>query len=321
MEQKDEKVTPETQPKKCRLFCWMKRIVLWILGLILAFLLLILSGGTHALVKYVACPIANKIGVPVSVETFAFYPLTGYLHITNLKVENPKSFTEGSNYYVETPLLELGNFEFDFDVSSLFSDEYTVDTIQLTGLHALYALDYNTSNVDALIAQITGDKPSDDAIEEAPERVEEIKEERKEAQEEAKEKKELRFLIRHINLADNHVRFYNGSLGLPILIPLPPLEMRDVDNRTVYERLRPMTDLVIGGYETLVNGLGRAADVLKDGAAAANAVLSDSASAAEAVFSDSASAAGDVISDGAAAVEEAAGAAVEGVIDIFNRKK
>ncbi len=319
------KAYKEAHPRFATAYRWTMRTLIGILCAILLLIIIILCGGTHGIVKYIACPIANAFGLPVSVETFSVYPLTGYVHIANLKVENPKLFVEGNPYYTENNLFELGDFTFDFDVGSLFTGKYTVDLLALKGMRFLYAVDYKTSNVDALVAQLVGDKPSDEPVTEAEENRQEVKEEHAEFKEEVKEEKEpLQYLVRSVEIEDNLVRFYNGTLDFSLPIQLPPISMTDVDNETLGEKLLGMTDTVVEGYDKLVGGLGKATDALKDGAAAAETIFKDGAATTETLLTDGFNAAGDVLSNGSGSVEEAADAAVEnmkqGFKDLLKRK-
>ena len=57
-------------------------------------------------------------------------------------------------------LLTLGLAEADLDVPSLLTDTVTVELIRIHGIRALYAFANDTTNVDALIAQLVPPKPA-----------------------------------------------------------------------------------------------------------------------------------------------------------------
>ncbi len=298
-------------------FRWIFRLIKWIISLVLILILVILLGGTGPLVKHVVFPIANSIGVPISVERFALYPLGGYIQIKNLQVNNPTLFTEGDEVYVEQPLLKIGEFTVDVEMSSLLSDEYVVDIVRLSGLRCLYAFDYDTTNVDALVAQIVGEKdPETEVAEEVHEEVQAGKVEQDEAKAEEpaepeEEAKPLRFRIHLFDISDNSIAMRNGNYPVPMYLPiaLPPMTMHDVDNETLREELEPTFEKCYWTYEKIVGGLGELGEKLGEGFKAAEGILGDGLKAT-----------GGVLNDGATGTGEALKSSGEALKGLFNKR-
>ncbi len=328
---------------KCRAKCMMLRkifawllwgigqLIRWIVNLLLVLIVVILLGGTGFLVKQIVVPVANHYGVPLSIGEFNFYPLKGYLQIKDFRVDNPQTFLEKDEVYTENPLLAFSHFEVDFDMNTLFSgDEYVVENLELCGLRVLYAFDCDTTNVDALIAQITG--PSEPAPESAPEAQPEQTpaaepapesqpapepqpQAAPEADTPATEQKSLRMRIAHFKIEDNWVSLRNGNLYVPLAIslPLPPMELNNITNYELKEWIDSVVDKFIYACEVIESGVDKAWELIGNGFGAGVAALGDFANASLKVLgdigaatADFAKSAGTVVVDGAAAVGEGA---------------
>ncbi len=310
------------------------QIVRWVVNLVLVLLILILCGGTGFLVKTIAVPVANHYGVPLSIGSFDLYPLAGHIRITDFRVDNPKTFIEkDSEVYTENPLVAFAFFEVDVDMKTLFSgDEYVVDNIELRGLRALYAFDCDTTNVDALIAQILGtpapapEAPSEPEPQPQPEPTPEPEpspepqqqpepqpepqpaaEPAPEAQPEA-EAKELRFRIAQFKLEDNWISLRNGNLMVPLAIslPLPPVEMHDIDNYTLGEWVDGVVTKLMTAVDLVKNGVGNALELLGDGLGAGVEALGNLTEASLEVLGDVGAATAEIATEAGAALAEGA---------------
>ncbi len=357
LEPKREKVAEKCAPVKAKMgtlwakLYWVRKIfgwLIWLVGqcirwavnLICVLILMILFGGTGILVKHLVVPLANKFDVPLSVERFDLYPLKGYLHIERLRIDNPTSFIEhDAEVYQEHPLVEIGLFELDFDMSTLFSgDEYVVENLELTGLRALYAFDCDTTNVDALIAQIQGKpqlpaeeasseeeatpepqaqpEPEAPAPEPAPAPEAPAQEETPPAEAApAEEEKQVRIRIAHLNFEDNWVSLRNGNLYVPLAVslPLPPLECENMDNYTLQEWIDSIVSKLKTAYDVIASGVGNALELIGDGLGAGVEVLGDFAGAAGEVLGDIGASAAEIATETGAAVMEGAKDLAEGV--------
>ncbi len=229
-------------------------VVAWILVALIAF---ILVGGLGPTVKYVGVPIARAIGLPLTIERCVILPLGGYVCIEGLQVDNPKAFVEAKpDVYAEVPLAKVGKLELDVGMRTLFFKELCIDSVQLTGLRVLYAFDLGTNNVAALLTQMgVNPKEAEEVSEEMQAEVDEVSEE------------EVETSTKAIRLA--YVHFEDNSVSIrkfmTIPIPLPPMTLRDVDNRTLQERIKSTIVPVKKALDVSQRGFGTGVDKVGDG--------------------------------------------------------
>ena len=244
----------------------IRTVLLVVLALVLVLVIFAAAGGLGPLVKHVAPPVAKAFGVPLSIEKCVILPFGGYVRLEGVKVDNPSAFVAAKpEMYNQTPLVQIGLFEADVGVRSLFTDEWVVDSLQLTGLRALYAFDLETTNVDALLAQMPQRKapsaePTASAAEPTPET---------EPKESGAPKQ---FRLAYVHFENNSVSLYK-YVTLPI--PLPALTLRDIDSTTLRERVMALLEPVSKSIETLgsgvsglVEGVGTGLNALGNSAAA-----------------------------------------------------
>lgn len=224
----------------------IRAVVLTVLIVLAVLLIFVAAGGLGPLVKHVAPPVAKAIGVPLSIERCVILPLGGYVRLEGVKVENPTRFTEANpEVYGKTPLVEIGMVEADVGMRTLLSKELVIDTLQLTGLRALYAYDLETTNVEALLAQL-------------PKRMTETAEVAE--PEPAGEPKQIR--LAYVHFEDNSVSIRKY---VTVPVPLPALTLTDIDNHTFMERLVAIIAPVQKSIETLCTGVGGLLDGVGSG--------------------------------------------------------
>ena len=229
-------------------------VVAWILGALIAF---ILVGGLGPTVKYVGVPVARAFGLPLTIERCVILPLGGYVCIEGLQVDNPKAFVEAKpDVYGEVPLAKIGKLELDVGMRTIFFKELCIDSVQLTGLRVLYAFDLDTNNVAALLTQMGVNQ------EEAEEATEEAQEEVEEASEEEVEKKTKVVRLAYVHFEDNSVSIRKF---MTIPIPLPPMTLHNVDNRTLQERIKGVFVPVQKAIDVSEKGIGAGIDKMEDG--------------------------------------------------------
>lgn len=287
--------------KKALAILW--KTVKWFLIVIVVLVALILCGALGPIVKWTAPVVANCMGAKVSLEECSILPLGGYVRIGGLRVENPKAFREqNADLYNEQALAEVGNLELDFAVLSLFGEEYVVDKIELTGLRALYAFDYGTTNVDALVDEM-GLKPKaqteaegvDAAPVEAPETPA--------PEEKAKTKKSLKHArLAYVKIADNSVTV-RKFINLPITIP--PVELVDTNTRDLIAKINETLAPLYQALRGLGNGLASSVDVVGEGVNAATDTVTEGVDAAATTVTDGLGSATEVLSGGLQNMDEA----------------
>lgn len=283
--------------KKALCIAW--KTVKWFLIVLAVLIALILCGALGPIVKWTAPVVANCMGAKVSLDECTILPLGGYVRIGGLRVENPKAFREqNADIYTAQPLAQVGNLELDFAVRSLFGEEYVVDKIELTGLRALYAFDYGTTNVDALVDEMglkpeaqTESEVADVAPVETPEASETPA---TEAQ--PKTKKSLKHArLAYVKIADNSVTI-RKFINLPIV--LPPLEMEDANSRDLIAKINESLAPLYKALRGLGEGLGTAAGVVGDSLCTATDKVGEGLGAATNTVTDGLGAAADTLSGG-----------------------
>jgi hypothetical protein len=273
--------------------------ILWktlkVVLIVLAVLIVaILAGALGPIVKWTAPTIAKCMGAEVSIEECSILPLGGYVKLGGLRVENPTVFrTQNAKVYDETPLAQVGNLEIDFAMRSLFGKEYVVDKIELSGLRALYAFDYDTTNVDALMDEMGLKKPTEATTEEAVSEVEaEVAEaETEEVETTPAEKKapqevpEVR--LAYVNISDNSVTI-RKYMNFPVVIP--PMTLEDTSTSDLKARmgktLEPALKALKGVGDTLGKGLDTATDAIGTGVNTATDAIGTGVNAATNVLGD-----------------------------------
>ncbi|MBQ9693455.1 MAG: hypothetical protein IJV69_01695 [Kiritimatiellae bacterium] len=270
--------------KKALRILW--KVVLSVLILLAVILLFVLCGGLGPTVTFAAPKVAKHFGADVSLEKCVILPLGGYIRIEGLRVENPEAFrTQNAKVYADSALAQLGKLELDFAMRSLFGKEYVVDKIELTGVRALYAFDFGTTNVDALMAQLKLPEPAPAEPEAAPAQPAEFPDIR----------------LAYVHLEDNSVTI-RKFVNVPVV--LPPMTLTDTDSRTLKEKIQdlvaPVTKVVSGVGDTLGkttemigDGLGKTTESLGEGLGKTTEALGSGLGATKETLSDSAKAIGD----------------------------
>ncbi len=303
--------------KKPRPLVWLAKTIAFLFNTIIWVIVLVLAGALGPIISTLATPVASLVGVDAKIEKCVILPLGGYVQIAGVRVENPKTFREkDAEIYGEEPLAVLKNFEIDVAVLHLLKKEVRVDLLQLEGVRALYAFDYDTTNVDALIEGITGKK--DAVVEDATEEVVEASEETPEeaptevAETQPTEQGEpWNVYLKKISISDNSVtirkRIFGKSVPFPVV--LPPVAYADIDGKEFVSKMQNTFEPVVKSIKAITDGLAKGGEMLSDGAGAvldgAGALAGD-AGEAGAVLLDGAGDAGAAVLEGAGAAGEKA---------------
>lgn len=237
----------------------IRTVLLVVLAVVLVIVIFAAAGGLGPLVKHAAPPVAKAFGVPLSIEKCVILPLGGYVRLEGVKVENPTTFVEAKpEVYGKTPLAVIGMLEADVGMRTLFSKELVIDSLQLTGLRALYAYDLETTNVDALIAQLPKSvtEPTEEVTEPVPE-------------EPASEPKQIR--LAYVHFEDNSV---SVRKFVTVPVPVPPMTLTNIDNHTFQERMMA----IITSVQKTIKTIGSGASGLLDGVGSGLSTLGGGAS-------------------------------------------
>lgn len=237
----------------------LRRLLFGVVLVLFWLLVFVLAGGLGPLVTHLGAPIARAVGVPLTIGKCVILPLGGYVRIENLEVGNPTAFVEANpKVYGETPLAKIGFLECDIAMRSLLAKEIVVDTLQITGLRALYAYDLDTTNVDALLAQL-GVPPA--ASEAAPEAEPAPAPEAQPAAAPATEP--VKFRITYLHMEDNTVSL-RKYMTIPITLPAVTLE--DISSDDLQRRIDAVVQPAVKTVQGAADGIGAIGELLGDGA-------------------------------------------------------
>lgn len=237
----------------------LRRLLFGVVLVLFWLLVFVLAGGLGPLVTHLGAPIARAAGVPLTIGKCVILPLGGYVRIENLEVGNPTAFVEANpKVYGGTPLAKIGFLECDIAMRSLLAKEIVVDTLQITGLRALYAYDLDTTNVDALLAQL-GVPPA--ASEAAPEAEPAPAPEAQPAAAPATEP--VKFRITYLHMEDNTVSL-RKYMTIPITLPAVTLE--DISSDDLQRRIDAVVQPAVKTVQGAADGIGAIGELLGDGA-------------------------------------------------------
>ncbi len=255
-----------TKPAPLR---WVAKTLAGVLNVVVWLIIFILVGGLGPTVKYVGIPVANMVGVPAQIGSCTILPLGGYIKIEGLRVDNPTLFVEKDpSVYAKDPLVSINRFEFDLAMLSLLKREIRIQTVELEGTRFLYASEFETTNIDALVAQIVGEKAAVEAKEEVKEEVADVKEEVQEPKDADDEAEAFNIHIVHASISDTVVTVRQRIFGAPVVLPLPlpPLAMNELDGAAFMQKMDDFFAPVAKAIGTLGKGLSDGSQAIMDGA-------------------------------------------------------
>ena len=235
----------------------MKKLIKILVGIVAALVILLLvvvltlPMTIGPIVKTAASVGGPKVlGVPVSVGDVKLSPLAGSLVISQVKVGNPKGYSEKEAFAVEK--VEIG-----LNLSSLASDTIVVRKILIDAPAISYESKDGKSNFDTMLANAK----------------------KSSAEEKAKTDKEKKtgkkVVIEEFSLSGAKVAFASGlTMGKSLTIPLPPVTVRDIGKASggasFVDALTEVINGILGGLTQAVTGAaGAAGDLLKGAGGAA----------------------------------------------------
>lgn len=273
----------------------MKKMLKILLGilvvLVLAFVVLNLFLGKIVLkTTNAAAPAA--LGVPVTLQDADIALLRGRAALAGLHVDNPAGFkTDG--------ILDLGSISVRLDNSSLLSDTIVIKEITIDGLVLTYEQGLRTSNLGALINQLSAGKEEEPSGQDKPEETP--------AGEEKPGKKviieKLSITGSRMNLSLTGAAALTGGGAIPI--PLPPITLTDLgkesDGLTVTEAIQKILNAILDVATSAISGtgklLGAGAGAVGEGAADAGKAVVNTAADAGKALGNAAADAGKAVGD------------------------
>ena len=273
----------------------MKKLLKILLGilvvLVLVFVVLNLFLGKIVLkTTNAAAPAA--LGVPVTLQDADIALLRGRAALAGLHVGNPAGFkTDG--------ILDLGSISVRLDNSSLLSDTLVIKEIAIDGLVLTYEQGLRTSNLGALIHQLSAGQEEEPSGQDKPEEPP--------AGEEKPGKKviieKLSITGSRMNLSLTGAAALTGGGAIPI--PLPPITLTDLgkesDGLTVTEAIQKILNAILDVATSAISGtgklLGAGAGAVGEGAADAGKAVVNTAADAGKALGNAAADAGKAVGD------------------------
>lgn len=270
----------------------MKKLVKILVGIVIAgvalllVVVLTLPLTIGPIVKTAASVGGPKaLGVSVSVGDVKLSPLSGSLVISQVKVGNPKGYSEKDAFAVDK--VEVG-----LNIKSLLSDTILIKKIQIDAPAISFESKDGKSNFDAMLSN-------------AKKSSEEEK-----AKKSTEKKAGKKVVIEVFSLNNGKVSYASAlTMGKALTIPLPSVTLHDIGKKSggtsFVDALTEVMNGILGGVTEAVTGAaGAAGDLLKGfGGSASNALkgatggAKDTASDAVNAAENAAKSAGDAAKD------------------------
>lgn len=188
---------------------WIKRLIIALIVL-LAVILVCASFFMGTLIKTGVNTVGpHLLGVPVTLEQAAFFPIRGKATLKNLVVGNPEGFNTSNAF-------ELVKLYVHMDVASLLSDKIVIEEIDIQAPVFTYEKSLRSSNIATLLEQLEG------ASDEGPDQ---------ENGDVAAEKSGPTVQINDFIIEDAQAKLSFTALGgAALTIPLPTIRLEDIGN-------------------------------------------------------------------------------------------
>ena len=238
----------------------MKKI-LSIVGIVILVLIVIVVLFMGQIIKAGIETAGPKIaGVPMSVEKVRVNPLTGNVHVKALIIGNPEGFKTDS-------LMELGEFNLDIALGSLFTDTIVIKQILIDAPEITYEKALRSSNISTLLDNLApAEKPKADVAEEPKEKKGAAK----------------KVVIEDFQLNDAKVHVTLTALGgKKMTLSLPSIQMQDIGKDTGGTDIKEVVSEVFGSVsDAIVKALASSGDFAGDALKDAGDVVGDVGGAA-----------------------------------------
>lgn len=206
----------------------------------------------------------SALGVPATLQDASLSLFKGQASFEGLHIGNPEGFkTDG--------LFDLASISVKLDNASLLTDTIIIREIAIAGMVLTYEKGLMSSNLGALIDQLSAGEKKD-----AHPKKEEAEEEKADAKDEKPGKKviieKLSITGSKMNVSITGAAALTGGGAIPI--PLPPITLTDLGKEkegvTVVEAIQDVLKAILGAAGSAITGaghlLGDGAKALGDGA-------------------------------------------------------
>ena len=187
--------------------------------------------------------VPKMTGTPVSIGKVDFRPFSGFVSIHDLKIGNPKGFSDGN-------VFSLGTISVSLQTGTLLKDKIIIKDILIDNVSVTYEWANGTSN----IAQIQKNTSSETtAVKEQPKKVE------------STQKSSKTVVIKNFVLKDAEVSA--DISGIKMTLPLPSIKLKDIgENKPSTPEEIFTTILEIFSKETLHAVTKATGEIVKSGA-------------------------------------------------------
>ena len=245
----------------------MKKVIKIIVGIVVVLIILLLGAilslpvTIGPLVKSAAAAGGPKVlGVDVSIGDVKLKPLAGQLIISDVKVGNPKGYSEKDSFAVKT-------VDIDLKIGSILKgDTIYIEKILIEAPEISYETKDGASNFDTMLAKA---------------KSAEKEEESDASKDDADKKPKKKVVIEEFILNGSKVSYASAlTFGKPITIPLPPVTVRDIGKAdggaSMIEALNQVITSIVGGLKDAITKLATGSvDALKGISKGATDALDD----------------------------------------------
>ena len=225
----------------------------------------LIIGGTgvymsrNALIKHSVEKIGPRFTqTTVILDKVDFRPFSGHLSLQNLRIGNPKGFSDKD-------LFALGSISVDLRPKSLFGKKIIIDRIAIDKVSASYEIANGTNNIAALQKNITGDKPETaPAASPAPAKTS------SDPKKESKPAKQV--VIKELTVKDAEVAASISGIGMTL--PLPTIRLTGIGENKPSTFKEALTAVVnVFSTETLNAIANATTEAVKSGAGSLKQLL------------------------------------------------
>lgn len=278
----------------------MKKMIKILLGIVIVVVVLLLAAiltlpmTIGPIVKTAASVGGPKaLGVPVSVGDVKLSPFAGSLMISQVKIGNPKGYSENDAFAVDK--VEVG-----LNIRSLLSDTIVVRKIQIDAPAITYDNKDGRSNFDTMLAN-----------------VKKASEEEEKAKKSGEKKAGKKVVIEEFTLNGAKVSLASGiTMGRALTIPLPSVTVRDIGKATGGASfVDALTEVINGILKGLTQAMTAAAGAAGDLLKGAGGAATEAAKGATDTLRNATGGATNAAADAAKAAEDAAKGATDAAKD------
>lgn len=214
-------------------------VIKWTAGVILLVLLGVFI-CRDSIVKFATCKVGSFLtGTKVELKDFST-SLSGKVRLSGFSVGNPQGFSPANS-------IEFKEIFVHIDIPSLLSDTIRIHRISVTGMGVNLETDFNTTNLNAIQANVENISNSGKA--EDPQSGETV---------DKKEGKQKAVYIAKLDTQASSLAFTSSTVNQTLNIPLPPVHMTDIGGKSIADTVDELFGVLINSVSSAVSNIGGA---------------------------------------------------------------